>query len=90
MLLLIVFDTGGEQVVVKLKVSSEFISVWMDVTYLLQWMPRFNSRPVRVGFIVGKLAVGHVFVEYFCFSMSFHQNFILINSPVPTLYNLSS
>ena len=62
----------------------------MDVTYLLPWMPRFNPRPVHVGFVVGKVVVGQVFVEYFCSSMSFHENFIPINSPVPTLYNLSS
>jgi len=77
-------------VVVTLKFCSEFVLVWMDVTYLLPWTPRFISRPVRVGFIVGKVAVGQDFVEYFCFSVSFHQNFILFNSPVPTLYNLSS
>jgi len=77
-------------VVVTLKLCGEFILVLMDVTYLLSWTPRFNSRPVRVGFIVGKLAVRQVFVEYFHFSMSSHQNFVLINSPLPTLYNLSS
>lgn len=68
-----------------LKLCSEFISVLMDVTYLLPWTPSFNSRPVHMGFIVGKVTVGQVLVEYFCFSMSFHQNFILFNSPVPTL-----
>jgi len=72
--------------VVTLKLFSEFITVWMDVTYLLPWTPRFNPRPVDWGFVVGKVAVGQVFVENFCFSLSFHQNFILINSPVPTLY----
>ena len=50
-----------------LKLFSEFISVWMDVTYLLPWTPRFIPRPVQCGFVIGKVAVGQVFVEYFCF-----------------------
>jgi hypothetical protein len=40
----------------------------------------FVPRPVDVGFVVGKVALGHFFFEYFDFPLpeSFHQCPILI------------
>ena len=50
------------------------------VTGLLPRSPRFDPRPAHLGFVVGKVALGHVSSEYYGFplSLSFHQCSILI------------
>jgi len=52
------------------------------------WRPTFSPRPVHVGFVVDKVAMGQIFYEYFSFplSVSFHQCSILIYLS-PMLHN---
>jgi len=35
-----------------------------------QWKPTFSPRPVHVGFVVDKVAMGQNFYEYFSFPLS--------------------
>jgi hypothetical protein len=42
---------------------------WLVISLSL-WRPRFNPMLVHVGFLVDKVALGHVFLEYFGFPVS--------------------
>jgi hypothetical protein len=48
------------------------------------WRPKFSPRPVHVGFVVDKVAMGQIFYEYFSFLLSvpFHQCSISIYLPL--------
>jgi hypothetical protein len=46
----------------------------------------FNPKPAHVGFVVDKVTLGQVFLEYFSFPLSFHQCSTFIHLPL-TIYN---
>jgi hypothetical protein len=48
---------------------------------LSSWRPRFDSRPVHVGFMVNKVVLGLIFVpaRYVFSVQSFHHWFVLIH-----------
>jgi hypothetical protein len=49
-----------------------------------RWLPTAAARSSHVGFVVAKVALGHVFSEYFGFpcQSSFHQFFSQSPSPI--------
>jgi hypothetical protein len=49
--------------------------LWQLVTGFLSWWPRFDPRSSHVEFVVGKMALGQFFSEYFSLlcQSSFHQ-----------------
>jgi hypothetical protein len=53
-----------------------------SVPGLSPWMHGFNPKSVHVGFVVEKVAVGHVFIGVLLFplSASFHHRSMLIYS----------
>ena len=44
--------------------------LWLKQLVTGHWKPRFNPRPVNVGFVVGKVTLGQVFLHVLRFFLS--------------------